>query len=629
MSQSTIRADQKGGSVAKDSDAEGFALGGGGASATALGLAGASREQADAFLLEQTRLARAQVARIEAQDDHLAEEQRLELSHLRIRRLSDYAKIALELAAGLLLIVVVAALGVMAWAASRDHDLVVDAFSVPPDMAARGETGLVVASQLLDQFGRLQAGTQPTAQTEDVYRLNVGENVRIAIPQTGISVGDLDQLLRSWLGHEVHVGGEIVHSPDGPVLTVRYAGNASVEVKGTEADFDGLMKQGAEGLYSIAQPLRYSDYLVTQGRLADSLTILKRLAVTGSPIERARALTSWAEGVDFAGRGREALSIVEEALRLAPSASFAWAVDSDAQCELGHDEAAHAAETRMVATAPQTWSRAQLVGSQLAYLPYFIAQRRDGHAGNFAAAARDWNQMSATSGSGLANTDAELQLTEFAPQRAAAHDLAGARRAVTENAGIPSDAATHVAYANAVIAFYAGDWRAVVENATLLEADPNLYLRAWQEVQVRPLRAVAMARLGDLAGAEALIAPTPLDCDLCVRARGQVAALKGDWRAADAWFATVAARSPSIPFAYTDWGEALLAKGDLDGAIDKFRRANAISPTFADPLKGWGDALARQGRWSEALAKYSEGLNNAPTWQALRDARDAAARRHG
>ena len=515
----------------------------------------------------------------------------------------------------------------MAWSASRDHDLVVDAFSVPPDMAARGQTGLVVASQLLDQFGRLQAQTQPTAQTEDVYRLNVGENVRIEIPQTGISLGELDRYLRGWLGHEVHVGGEITHSPDGLVLTIRYAGRESVQVNGNEADFNGLMNKGAEGLYSIAQPLRFSDYLVTQGRLAQSLIILKRLAVTGSPMERAGALTSWAEGVDFDGRGREALSIIDEALRLAPNASFAWAVDSDAHVELGHDEAAHAAEARMVATVPQTWSRAQLAGSQLAYLPYFIAQRRDGHVGNFAAAARDWNQLSATSGTGLANTDAGLQLMEFAPQRAAAHDLAGARRAVVENAGIPADPAARVAYANAAIAYYGGDWRAVVDNGALLEADANPFIHAMQDVQIRPLRAVAMAHLGDVAGAEALIAPTPLDCDLCVRARGQIAALKGDWRAADAWFATVAARSPSIPFAYADWGEALLARGDLDGAIDKFRRANAISPHFADPLKGWGDALARQGRWSEAAAKYNEGLTNAPAWQALRDARDAAARR--
>jgi len=473
----------------------------------------------------------------------------------------------------------------------------------------------------------MQAATQATAQTEGVYRLDVGDNVRIAIPQTGISVGELDRYLRSLLGHEVHVGGEIIHTPDGLALTVRYAGRPGVEVKGDEADFDGLMKKAAEGLYSVAQPLRYSDYLVGQGRLTDSLAILKRMAVTGSPIERARALTSWAEGVDFDGRGREALPIVGEALRLAPDAGFAWAVDSDAQVELGHDEAAHAAEARMVAAAPKTWSQAQLAASQLAYLPYLIAQRRDGHAGDFAAAAKDWNQLFATGGTGLAANDAGNKLLEFAPQRAAAHDLAGARQAVAEGADVAFDSPGAAAYANAVIAFYAGDWRAVIDNAAPLETDRNPYVLAWQGVQVRPLRAVAMARLGDFVGADALIARMPLDCDLCVRARGQVAALRRDWPAADAWFAMVAARSPSIPFAYLDWGAALLAKGDLGGAIAKFRKANAISPHFSDPLKGWGDALARQGQWRGAVAKFDEALKRAPAWRELLQAREVAARR--
>jgi len=119
----------------------------------------------------------------------------------------------------------------------------------------------------------------------------------------------------------------------------------------------------------------------------------------------------------------------------------------------------------------------------------------------------------------------------------------------------------------------------------------------------------------------------PLDCDLCVRARGQVAALRRDWPAADAWFAMVAARSPSIPFAYLDWGAALLAKGDLGGAIAKFRKANAISPHFSDPLKGWGDALARQGQWRGAVAKFDEALKHAPAWRELLQAREVAARR--
>jgi tetratricopeptide (TPR) repeat protein len=132
---------------------------------------------------------------------------------------------------------------------------------------------------------------------------------------------------------------------------------------------------------------------------------------------------------------------------------------------------------------------------------------------------------------------------------------------------------------------------------------------------------------GDMAGAEALVGTTPLDCYVCVRMRGKIAAAGRDWPTAEHWFAEAVRQGPSIPMAYSDWGEMLLAKGDPAGAIAKFDLAHQKGPRFADPLKGWGDALARQGQWSDALAKYDEALKDAPAWQALHQARDAAARR--
>jgi tetratricopeptide (TPR) repeat protein len=71
---------------------------------------------------------------------------------------------------------------------------------------------------------------------------------------------------------------------------------------------------------------------------------------------------------------------------------------------------------------------------------------------------------------------------------------------------------------------------------------------------------------------------------------------------------------------------AKLALGDLAGALAQFKVAHRLEPRFADPLKDWGDVLVRQRMWGEALAVYDAALADAPAWQALRDARDAAAR---
>jgi tetratricopeptide (TPR) repeat protein len=111
-----------------------------------------------------------------------------------------------------------------------------------------------------------------------------------------------------------------------------------------------------------------------------------------------------------------------------------------------------------------------------------------------------------------------------------------------------------------------------------------------------------------------------------MRARGIVAAARGDRRQAESWFAEAIRQGPDLPQAYTDRGAARLAWGSVAGALTDARRANAVSPRNADALKLWGDVLAGQGRWQEAVAEYDAALPFAPAWAALRQARAIAAR---
>jgi tetratricopeptide (TPR) repeat protein len=75
--------------------------------------------------------------------------------------------------------------------------------------------------------------------------------------------------------------------------------------------------------------------------------------------------------------------------------------------------------------------------------------------------------------------------------------------------------------------------------------------------------------------------------------------------------------APSIPYAYSEWGQMLLAKGDRDGAIAKFSVAHQKGPHFADPLELWGEALIAQNRSDLALAKFAEAARYAPNWGRL------------
>lgn len=129
-----------------------------------------------------------------------------------------------------------------------------------------------------------------------------------------------------------------------------------------------------------------------------------------------------------------------------------------------------------------------------------------------------------------------------------------------------------------------------------------------------PRLALAYAMTGRGAEADTLIAKTPLDGDVCVLMRGQIAAARRDWTAVARWYDLLARRSPSIPLANTAWGEALLAKGDLDGAIAKLVLAHRKNPHFADPLELWGEALVRKGDYAGAVTKFAEADKHAPRW---------------
>jgi len=146
------------------------------------------------------------------------------------------------------------------------------------------------------------------------------------------------------------------------------------------------------------------------------------------------------------------------------------------------------------------------------------------------------------------------------------------------------------------IAAATDDWPAALADARACDswldahAPANKLLGRLGPVWIQPLEALAMAKAGDVAGAETLISKTPPDCYLCVHVRAQISRIKRDWPAAERWFAEAARQGPSLPFAFSEWGDMRLAKGDVEGAI----------------------------------ARYDEALEYAPKWKALAKAREAA-----
>jgi tetratricopeptide (TPR) repeat protein len=567
------------------------------AAAIAIGLRkGRSREKADpeldTFLREQTRLVRLQT-------EHLHEQRELQLSHLRVRRWKDRMSLALQVLGVIVGAAIVVALGVMVWQAHEDHGLVIEAFSVPPDLAARGLTGEVVAGQLLDNLTDMQ-GQTVSGRPARSYQNNWGDELKLEIPETGVSLGELNRWLRRWLGSQTRVTGEVHRTAGGLKVSVRAGQDGGAAFSGPEADLDMLVQQGAEAVYRRTQPYRYATWLLAQGREAEALSVLTALANGPDGEDRRWAeylvvVNQLASGDPAGGLGR-----LESSAHRHPSALTWWHV------------AAITASLDRYEPALDAYQRADgaLRAGDAEYEPDARRELAMTNEGFVASLRGDYQKA-------LDNQTTDFRVWQifFA---ALDHDAAAADAAAASASAPRWQVLMLTAQADSAL----GRWREALAAAAAVQAvDPRSL--SWQERAqfvsgIKRLFAAwyawARAMNGDLAGAKALIATTPLDCDTCLRMRGRIATAERDFPAAERWFGQATRQAPSIPFAYVDWGAERLARGDVEGAIAKLRTAHAKAPNFADSLELWGEALMAKRDYAGAIAKFAEADKDAPRW---------------
>ncbi|MGA9794994.1 MAG: hypothetical protein WBQ17_05590, partial [Rhizomicrobium sp.] len=223
--------------------------------ATMAGTASASREKADAYLDEQIELSRKQSAIADLQIEDLKREDKLRHWSLIVHHFSDVMKLAFEFAVAAIVLGILALLTGAVWSAAHEKGLVIEAFSVPPDMAARGLTGQAVAAQLQDKLTAMQVATV-SARPAASYSNNWGNDIKVEIPNTGVSIGEFYRYLVSAFGHQTHITGEVFRAANGISITARASGDGGATVSGAETNLDALLQQAAENIYARTQPYR-------------------------------------------------------------------------------------------------------------------------------------------------------------------------------------------------------------------------------------------------------------------------------------------------------------------------------------------------------------------------------------
>ncbi len=591
----------------------------GNSAAGTMGMACASRQKADSYLDEQIELAR-------LQKQNLIEQNAFEISHLRWRRFNDQMKGAMQImvvAVGLLAVMCIAA---AVWNASLADGLVVDAFTVPPNFEKSGTTGDVIAGDITSKVTSIRrtAMNVSFSISRDVSA-DRHNDVKVEIPETGVSISEAWRILRGWLGHERHLTGNVRDLGGGSIaLTTSLDGGAAMTETGTASDLSAIEQRAAEDVFGAFDPINHINYLSFEGRTHEALAAAERFVPESQGQLHADSYSLLSlNTANATGDVPLALARARIGIDLDPKLAVLHVMTARYDYFLGHEEA-RLAQDRIILTLR---NEDQLPSHQHGG---FDEMRKQAAAqialltGDFANATYWVCSHTCTPSSLLVTRSALL---------ARLHDVAAARGLLAEGQAAPGAYPDDVREARYQIDVASGDWKAALMEATAMRAfyllhlggtiSPRLVALTYA-TEVAPLLAVAQARTGQFAQAHATIDRTPRDCVACETARGDIDALEKNRNGAAFWFARAIRDAPSLPFADSDWGQMLLVKGDFDGAIAKFESAHTKGPHFADPLETWGEALIAKNRSDLALAKFEEANKYAPNWKRLHQKWDEA-----
>jgi tetratricopeptide (TPR) repeat protein len=549
--------------------------------------------------------------------------EREELENVRVQRIMRW--LMLLAIAGL-----IAAIVAGIYAAVRTEALVVEPFEVPPALSQAGLGGQVMATRVMDKIAAMQEQTLST-RPASTYSTNWGDDIKVSVPDTGATIGDIRTLLRSWFGKETRISGEVVREDNGWSVTGRVSGHTAIVAKGPA--LEPLVSQVAEGIFHQTQPYRYVVYVGSHGRQAEAMAAARDLAMNGPEDERPWGLVALANSMNPPDYGDvETLEAKREAAVAVPDFPMPMSNYASNLDNLGRSEEALKAYRRAASLdagkiSDQFRGQYQALG--------------DGKASSLLGAYGDAaSKMEAASRAGTPVFGLDYA-QQAAFNRYFQYDLRAGDADVRHYAqmmgytgttifeqktGITADGA--IAVPVAVARIIRSD---VLADEPLLVASIQQNLPFLQHFiaslppaagrdfsrQVWPFLARPLIHAGMAAQTQALVQGLPDYCYPCVVARAQVAAALGRRAEAERLFAQAKRIGPSLPQADEARGRMPLMAGDANGALHAFRQSISTETRFADAHEGAGEAHAALRDWDAAAREYGSAAKLAPQWGKL------------
>ena len=569
-----------------------------------------------AMFRKQTEVLEVQKRNLEAEHEFFEAEWGPRLLALRLRT-------GFQLFFALFATLIGLALSIVIYSGTQSRSVVIDPFDIAPNIDADVPSGKIVAAGLLDVLTKIQAASRSNIEHRNLSNAWTSE-ISIDVPETGISLGQLERMVKTRFGHDKHIEGDLVRTGSGGLaLTVRGNGVLPRTFSGSAATLEKLLTQAGEYLFSQSEPGLWTAYLSNNNRNDEAIAFAQSAYNAVDSSERPFVLNYWANALtEKGGDGAmaQALSLYREAVRLKPDYWTGYSNIMYSLANLGDEEG-------LVRVGEQMMN---LAGGRPGPVPELMYQNYDGEVYDLQAErASTVADMESHGGIGTTGYAGGAENLSVAQLEIAMHDPEASalrlRTSPIDEKNLPDVAVA--AAVRATLSEEAGDLKAAAKAwDTFAAAYANPTVSTGNPQQIC-LAAVTYEKTAQPAKADAALRPfgglSQVDC---YRFKGDVLDLRGDWPGAKEWYAKAVALAPSLPAGYYSWGVALAMHGDLAGAAEKLKLAIQKGPHWADPLKAWGDVLMKQNQPREALEKYNEALKYAPNWKHLKGAREAAAK---
>ena len=527
-----------------------------------------------------------------------------QLSEIRLKRLLWGGLVAAMLAAMILLAIAMVN-------ASRSHALIVEPFHVPASLQARGLDGTTIANRLTDRFAVMRDQSD-SSRAEDSYANGADGDIKIAIPNTGVSVGELWGYLREWLGHDRKIGGDVTVVGDQVEITARISGGTGTSFRAPLADPTPAINAAAASIFKQTQPYRYALMIGATQTLEASIPLLRALAEQGDDIrERQWGYVGWAAQLLRLGHLDESALRARQGIALDPAFGKTYALLGDAEGGSARNEAM-LATSRKALDLIRTPAQSQLS-------PTGFGHMRDGQLIRIHELLRDDQaQLAVLQHEGTLpeyngnSRNARMVTLVLLSRLGEFERVAAALPLLPFNDPVFASQATLVAAEFATATGRADRAVAMIEQALAAATLPEGTTLA----DVDPVSAARFAEVlvavGRTEDAVKMLAPTRGDCYPCLVARGEVAAAQRDFAGATRWFAEAARQGPSLPQADYQWGRMLAANDNRPAALAHFAVAAKRAPGWYEPPYAAGRLLIAGHRFGEARAQLEKAHTAAP-----------------